>query len=277
MDLAFVIIMLVLFSGEGITDLGQADPSSFGVCAPGQWKPGPLAYLADQIYEKELDYSLIDASAYFVPESVLTQMGKKLRHPGLRGTGGNLYHRKGSQALASLAIAMGKRFGQPVVAVFFRDCDGSNASNPGWDALHASINGERGGFSIMGLKTGVPMLPMPKSEAWLLCALKNHYQNCNNLERTSGNDRSPNSLKSQLKDCIGEYTSEQLCRLMRNEHGNLYINSSKIDMPSYNNFRQTFINAIKCNACQWIDTDRANQSLRKHCIEQAEPYLASLP
>jgi hypothetical protein len=60
------------------------------------------------------------------------------------------------------------------------------------------------GFEVEHISTGVPMIPKPKSEAWILCALRNNYQHCAKLEDESGNDRSPNPLKQQLEDYLGE-------------------------------------------------------------------------
>ena len=48
------------------------------------------------------------------------------------------------------------------------------------------------------------MIPKPKSEAWLICALKRDpYQVCERLEARSGNDQSPNSLKRELEQLLG--------------------------------------------------------------------------
>jgi len=59
------------------------------------------------------------------------------------------------------------------------------------------------GFKIEKFDRGVAMIPKPKSEAWLLCALRNKaYENCQKLEDRSGNDDSPNSLKKEL-DALG--------------------------------------------------------------------------
>jgi hypothetical protein len=89
-----------------------------------------------------------------------------------------------------------------LVLVLFRDADGTASSGRGewadkWNSMLA-------GFAIEQISTGVPMLPKPKSEAWILCALRNQYQSCAKLENESGNDASPNSLKKQLEEHLGE-------------------------------------------------------------------------
>lgn len=267
--------MLVLFSGEGITDLGQPNLSQNGVCSPGQWTPGPMAFLAAQIFENILGYPLIQSSAYFVSEQVLTEIAKKLKHPTLRGINGSLYHRKGAQALAAIALAMGRRLEQPVTAVFFRDCDGANSTGiHRWKDLCESMIGQHGGFSIIGIHTGVPMLPKPKSEAWLLCALKNHYNTCKNLEKLPGNDKSPNSVKTQLAEILGEYTVEDLCSLVQYSEGSeLKIDSCRIDMPSYNEFKESFIEAITIKENEWLEINESRIKLWDYCIDIANNYL----
>jgi hypothetical protein len=92
------------------------------------------------------------------------------------------------------------------------------------------------GFVQEDFHRGVPMIPKPKSEAWLLCALRlNPYQNCKELEDRSGNDNSPNALKSELKELLSDTLPlvETLCN--RIESGD--IDADKIDMPSFQAFR----------------------------------------
>lgn len=79
------------------------------------------------------------------------------------------------------------------------------------------------------------MLPKPKSEAWLLCALKaNPYQSCAALENESGNDASPNNLKGELAKVLGtDPHREILC-----DHFNAgRIDPHRIDMPSFYAFK----------------------------------------
>jgi hypothetical protein len=91
------------------------------------------------------------------------------------------------------------------------------------------------GFDEEEFPNGVPMIPKPKSEAWLICALKKHaYQNCQALEARSGNDNSPHSLKDELAEILGEeVTPELLCEKVRNQ-----VNINRINMPSFRAFRE---------------------------------------
>jgi hypothetical protein len=75
-------------------------------------------------------------------------------------------------------------------------------------------------------------------EAWWLCALRDNYQsyqNCQQLEDESGNDASPNSLKSQIEKCLGEPAT----RLLLNDKiDSGEIDIDRIDMDSMNKFKQ---------------------------------------
>jgi hypothetical protein len=87
------------------------------------------------------------------------------------------------------------------------------------------------------------MIPKPKSEAWLLCAVKeNPYQHCHHLEDESGNDRSPNSLKVQLSAVLHcNDSGRQLNDMIKNNE----INVHQIDMPSFNAFKENLEKVLK--------------------------------
>jgi hypothetical protein len=102
------------------------------------------------------------------------------------------------------------------VAVLFRDSDGTASADRGlWqDKWNSIIQG----FSDEEFECGVPMIPKPKSEAWIICSVKeNPYQGCGALESRSGNDNSPNSLKRELAEILdGRPSREQLCEMVNN-------------------------------------------------------------
>jgi hypothetical protein len=102
------------------------------------------------------------------------------------------------------------------------------------------------GFAVEGLTTGVPILPKPKSEAWWLCALRDDYQNCQQLEDKSGNDASPNSLKSQIET----HLSEPATHLLLNDkidYGEIDID--RIDMDSLNKFKKRLNEVLDLLGC----------------------------
>ena len=86
------------------------------------------------------------------------------------------------------------------------------------------------GFSSQGFDYGVPMLAEPKSEAWLLCAVKDKpYQHCQQLEKCSGNDNSPESLKTKLAYALNDKnSSEELSRMVQDKK----IDIDQINMTS---------------------------------------------
>jgi len=126
------------------------------------------------------------------------------------------------------------------VAVLFRDGDGTRSAKSGiW---RDKWNSMKQGFLRAQFERGVPMLPKPKSEAWLLCAAKpNPYQNCADLENAlSGNDDSPNSAKKQLGDILPDTSAEGLKTWVETA-----LDIDRIDMPSFNQFKQSLEKAIE--------------------------------
>ena len=119
------------------------------------------------------------------------------------------------------------------MAVLFRDADTATAGRGTWPEKRKSV---LDGFLEEGFARGVPMIPKPTSEAWLLCALRDHpYQNCAALEDRSSNPHSPHSLKRELEERLGRPpTREGLCELVTNGR----IDHRRIDMPSFNAFRE---------------------------------------
>ncbi|TVQ94621.1 MAG: hypothetical protein EA400_01145, partial [Chromatiaceae bacterium] len=185
--------MRVLVSGEGPTDIGgceRADP-----CAGEDFMPGPMAWLADQVIEDRLGFSPIGCGlVHCLSETRLADAAKSLRPPSLRG------RRRAKETAFFFRTAREVAAAQDdeVIAILFRDADGTQSAARGdwqdkWDSILS-------GFAWEHFSTGVPMLPCPKSEAWLICALKRNlpYQHCAQLEQASGNDRGKNPLKQQL-------------------------------------------------------------------------------
>jgi hypothetical protein len=189
--------MLLVLSGEGATDLG-----GYGE------EIGPLAKLVDRWVERRLGYSLVNCDAYRVfSKRQLVDRAKAIKPRSMKGkkqASETRYFYKNARALALLAQELDS---EEMIVVLFRDADGTASSDRGewqdkWNSMLA-------GFEIEGMATGVPMIPKPKSEAWLLCALRDGYQGCAGLEEESGNDASPRSLKSQLAEFLGEVASRE--------------------------------------------------------------------
>lgn len=224
--------MYLLLSGEGKGDLGCCD-MELSDCSGDQFTPGPMAWFIDQLIKSKIDFSQIDyACCRFIPEQQLTEISKRsslpFRFPGKKQKQETGYFYKNAQALAKEALSLQTEQGDKVLAVLFRDADRTRSSKRGewqdkWDSM---ING----FSSQEFDYGVPMLPNPKSEAWLLCAVKDDpYQHCEQLESLSGNDDSPESLKSKLVQALdGNNSSEELSRMVKGKK----IDIDQINMTS---------------------------------------------
>jgi hypothetical protein len=218
--------VFLLLSGEGASDIGD------------QNKIGPLAKFIDHWIIRRSHYSLIDIECYkIVSKKELADIAKTrikpLSRKGKKHKKETGYFYKNARALALLAKEESSKLETIVIPVLFRDADGTASSDRGeWQDKHQSM---LNGFEAEQLVNGVPMIPKPKSEAWILCALRERYQNCQRLENESGNDDSPNSLKKQLEEHLGEPATRELLN-DEIDQGNLDI-SKIIDMPSLTAFK----------------------------------------
>ena len=233
--------MILMLSGEGKSDMGQMMPGKSGMV----YEPGPMAWIVDRLAKKCINYSLLDLQdqgaecVQFVSERELmehdrpSKPGSPLLRGLKRGHGTALFTRN-AQVLGRLAKNLGRNRQEDVIAVLFRDADKTNACNADtWEEKRQSIEN---GFALAEFHNGVPMVPRPKSEAWLLCALKNPpYQHCNALEEASGNDVSPRSLKKQLATVVGhDPTTQEQADWVRTGR----IDPECIEMPSFTVFRK---------------------------------------
>jgi hypothetical protein len=225
-----------LVSGEGPTDIGRCQGSE--PCSADSFETGPMAWLVDQVAEHKLRFSSIPLHLmHALSKSVLQAETKRIRPPSLRGKRRpdheTAYFFRNARALARTAQRLAKETEDEVVAVLFRDADRTQSTrHDDWRVKQKSM---LDGFDVEEFETGVPMVPNPKSEAWLLCALKHNqpYQHCNTLEKESGNDNAPRSLKSQLEHALGEKpTRELLSKMVQTRK----VDAEKIDMESFNAF-----------------------------------------
>lgn len=208
--------------GEGKTDLGQV--------VLGTFEAGPCYRLLEQASQLELEPN------YKLKRDIEMIGRQKVSLPGShRGQGTALYF-KNAQSLAILAQqSCGS---EPHLCVLFRDSDGTQSSSrDDWQNKFDSIIQ---GFKAGNCGTGVAMLPRPKSEGWMLCALRrDKSQHCDALEERSGNDASPNSLKAELDKVLKsrklDSSAETLNRLI--DQGE--IHHSHIKMPSFESFLAT--------------------------------------
>lgn len=234
--------MRLLVSGEGPTDLGSCNNAQ-GQCSDEYFNRGPMVVWLARLWEALLHYNLLDIpeAVLFVSETALDQQSKQAgkRMQPLRGkkqaTETGLYFSNARQ-LGLMAKQLAADGQVPVMAVLFRDADGTRSA-PGqlWQTKWDSI---LNGFSAATFDFGVPMLPKPKSEAWLLCAGKTARHSHEGLEAISGNDDSPHSAKKQLDEFFGGHqAAHQLadwCQENPTDWSNL------LTMPSFRAFFERF-------------------------------------
>lgn len=241
--------MIVVLSGEGPSDLGQcknAQPQ----CRADDFSAGPMAVVVDRVVESEMGYSVFDIpEGYrYVSESGLAERAdarKRLKKGQVSFKGKKRGEETGyfyvnAWMLGEIAADCEVEANDQAVAVLFRDCDGTH-STPATD-WQAKWNSMMQGFRRAPFERGVPMLPKPKSEAWLLCAAKtNAYQNCDDLEDSlSGNDASPNSAKSRLAELIDDTSSTGLRSWVEES-----VDVDRIDMPSFNHFKGRLVEVLE--------------------------------
>ncbi len=202
----------------------------------GMFHPGPMACFLDQWLTRRTGYSLMEIDMFrMVHKNELLARSKgfkPLSRRGKRVPAGTRLFFNNSRALAQLAIERQKQENTDVVAVLFRDSDDAPGTGPDhwWNKRESMLNG----FKREDYLYGVPMIPKPVSEAWILCALRQYYQHCESLELESGRPGAKNSLKKQLYAHLGHNpTRELLIQLI--EGGKL--NMKRINMPSMRAFK----------------------------------------
>jgi len=233
--------MYFLFSGEGATDLGFGLPGTL-IAEGDQYHHGPMTVFADRIIESRHGYSPLESECCgYVSEHDVAARGHELKSarkmlalPGAKVPKETRYFFNTARLLARFARDKGAERYDDVVAVLFRDSDGTASAGRGlWPDKRKSM---LDGFAEEDFLRGVPMIPKPKSEAWIICALKaDPYAACDPLEDRSGNDRSPNSLKGELERLLGEPATGELL-LSKIEDGS--IDCHRITMPSFLSFRE---------------------------------------
>ncbi|MDQ6951647.1 MAG: hypothetical protein Q9M26_08290 [Mariprofundales bacterium] len=236
--------MILLLSGEGPSDMGRCDHQN-------GFKPGPMALFVDQLVERHLAFSCLETGCVrFISEQALTDFGKKLvqrkspRLPGKKYQKETCFFERNAQALAVKAQELAAEVSDEVISVLFRDADGTALTCRG--LYEKKRDSMVRGFELQGYLKGIPMIAKPKSEAWLLCAVKpNPYSHCDALESTSGNDSSPNALKQQLEKALsGHIGSWGLAEMVSDGT----IDVHRIDMPSLNWFKERLNQTLNVDA-----------------------------
>ncbi len=237
--------MFLILSGEGSSDIGIEDSAI-----------GPMTKLIDNWIARRIGYSPIEGDQYtiFSKAQVVEKAKREIQSYSRTGKKKGKETRafyKNARGFAILAREKAQEIGTdtPLILVLFRDLDGTvSADRNLWNKKWKSM---LDGFFEEGIFTGVPMIPNPKSEAWILCALGSRYQNCTKLEDESGNDDSPKPLKQQLEKCLGEPGTRVVLN-SKIDNGEIDIDRI-IDMPSLTAFKDRLKEVL--NACYPVIED----------------------
>jgi hypothetical protein len=237
--------MKLLLSGEGPSDFGSCSyPHS--ECSGADFQQGPMARLLIALLEhlNPWGYSLADHpdSFVYISKAKLEEITKanqnprKMRFRSKDTAAETRYFFDNAKSLGSRAKQLASEFSDCVITIFFRDVDGTN-NNPGqWADKVKSV---QDGFAAVEFQLGVPMLPTPKSEAWLLCiATGQPGNNYAALEALPGNDDSPHNAKDRLTTALGgHHSAEQLATWIDDQQPIDFIRLRT--MPSFASFEDS--------------------------------------
>lgn len=226
--------MRFILAGEGPSDLGAKD----GV---GGFRKGAMTHIVDAIalkgYERFPEYHFLDEA------DVRTLKKKNPRIISDRGGGTKPY-----REIYLSACCLGeeaKHKGESWGVIFFMDTDGTRSAPRNlWEK---KVRAMQQGFDSSRNPYGVPMVPRPKSEAWLLgyyqkgLPRQNAYNHCERFEEMPGNDASPNSLKKLLQKALGTEGNPYNLITEKELHS---VKWERIDMPSFNLFRKRLENVL---------------------------------
>ena len=230
--------MKIAIRGEGITDIGTLNNGSL--------TKGAILLLIERLecYQKlynELgcteEYNFIEwcyihkdriKKSTNARKQLVLRGKKKSRIEGTDNTFLKGFY-KNSEAFAYLAKEQ-----ESDMAIFFVDSD-----NEAFEVRYKQVKEglKKGSFDIRG----VPMIPCKISEVWLLCCFEN-YINCSKLEALT-NDKNSSDYPKTLVEKSGKSHNE----IAEN------CDSNRIDMPSFNRFREDFRMAVNdylgCGIC----------------------------
>lgn len=239
-----------LLSGEGPTDLGRCT-NARGRCEGDDFQPGPMTVLVAQLAEPFLKFDLLEYkdSLHFISETVLCEQAKAMPRRmqparSKKKDAETSYFFGNAMTLGRIANEMRQASEEPLIAVLFRDSDGTRHPSPAlWETKLKSM---QDGFRAAAYELGVPMVPRPKSEAWLIGAASPLRLQCSELEDLPGNDASPHSAKSRLDATLGRHLSaEELCEWLKGHPVDAPCTQRLSTMPSFKAFHDDLTDAIR--------------------------------
>ena len=233
-------ITSILVTGEGSSDMGGSN-NGHSISSGASYNLGPMALLAVRLFQKiipdwnedNIDFQSPNYWMTCISGNELARQAKGVRkhRPSTKLKKGFVEHANRATTMAGYAKENGHQ-----LAFYFHDTDKCD-----FDDLHQSIIL---GFNGVEGVHGIPMIPKPTSEAWLICGQKQDpYAHCTALEtELSGNDAASdeNAPKKVLARLLGqEATTEQQYEMVTG------IDITRIDMPSYNQFKTDLTTAIE--------------------------------
>lgn len=248
--------MTCLLLGEGPSDLGVNNDYS-----EPRFQKGPMTlvidYLAAKNGVKEVEYELLSRG------DVSRGIKSNRRQIASRPKEVNQEFRKIFQS--ALYVGTVARESQKDAAVYFHDQDRTNSSptNTAQQLERAMVCG----FDMARYQFGVPMIPVPRSEAWLLAyfqkGLGNHqpYNKAEVFEKLPGNDKSPKSAKKVLGRAVGAQVESDIYSKIMEEFNN--IDWTQVDMPSYNRFSERL--KVVLDAYRSTTESRGNLKVPRNC------------
>ena len=223
--------MKALLLGEGSSDLGENDPF-----ADPPFRKGPMSVAIDNLTAakgvEDIEYRLMTRGE--VSKGIkATKRSISARPKGVDSERRNIY--LSAWYLGTEALSDQRDF-----AVYFHDPDQTNSG--GANTAELIERAMYAGFDKASYNTGVPMIPQPRSEAWLLAYFQKNlqgqheYNKAERFENLPANDASPNSAKKLLMQAVGASSESETYAKVTAEIGD--IDWTKIDMPSFNRFRK---------------------------------------
>lgn len=243
--------MIVVLSGEGPSDIGSCK-NQLGSCSIPEFNAGPMTLLINNLIDSEHGYNPLEVAPniyrYYSESAIVEKADERKRQRRFALAGKKHAVETGffyinAWMLGEIAKEIEEAENDLSISILFRDTDGTNSAPRNlWET---KLNSIESGFRRAEYDRGVPMLPLPKSEAWLLCAIKdNPYQGCAALEELPGNDHSPNSAKDRLEGFLGKKASAvNICEWLEN---NKFDDISTAEqMPSFAAFRNRAVEVLK--------------------------------
>lgn len=223
--------MYFVLTGEGNSDLGYSEEH------PG-FLIELLEKLASAVSGEAFGYefaSRSDLAAKMPKDSDSSRpillRGNKRKYPYL------ITIQRTAEALGRIASEL-----ENTGAVFFHDCDYTQSEVDDADKYYRQlVTCMEQGFEFANYSNGVPMVPKPRSESWLLCHYQaTPYENCARFEKLPANDRAENSGKKLLERFFNCRESQIYEHIDIEE-----IDWDKIDAPSFVFFKNRFQHVVE--------------------------------